>query len=186
MSYEQNLTDNENTWTKRSYNSDLEPHSDDIGNNDNDENYQKNKVFRGNHGFDFFEDRQPKVFIEDNFEQPRYHPSKDPNFGYDCEYNSKKRPLNSHEYSENNYQHEDALDKFNSLPDKFFPPNGQKGFSCAWINCNSVFPNRSRVKRHYFTHIKIKPFKCKNPECKKRFNRQDNYGCSLYKKLCLY
>lgn len=52
--------------------------------------------------------------------------------------------------------------------------NGAKAYTCPYEGCGMELPTLSRIKRHYIVHTKLKPFKCLNKNCNKRFSRKDN------------
>jgi hypothetical protein len=49
-----------------------------------------------------------------------------------------------------------------------------KSFICPHPGCKMELPSMSRIKRHYIVHTKLKPFKCLNVNCGKKFSRKDN------------
>jgi len=64
---------------------------------------------------------------------------------------------------------------FNDFDEDIFKfDQSTKMFNCPWEDCDKAFPSLSRIKRHYIIHTDIKPFKCLNPGCDRRFSRKDN------------
>lgn len=49
-----------------------------------------------------------------------------------------------------------------------------KIYECPEPGCFTELPSLSRIKRHYLVHTNLKPFKCLNKNCDKRFSRKDN------------
>ncbi|ORD99907.1 Z561 [Hepatospora eriocheir] len=64
---------------------------------------------------------------------------------------------------------------YNDFNDNIFSNtfNGQE-YVCPVEICKKPFPTMGRMKRHYITHTDIKPFKCRNRGCDRRFSRKDN------------
>lgn len=71
----------------------------------------------------------------------------------------------------------EKIDDIHFIPDDIFEiriENNIKMYYCPKRNCNKGFPSLSRVRRHYIVHTGHKPYKCLNPDCKKKFSRKDN------------
>ncbi|KAM0681325.1 transcriptional repressor [Glugoides intestinalis] len=69
----------------------------------------------------------------------------------------------------------DGVSSFNDFNEDIFKFNeNTKMYNCPWKGCDKVFPSLSRIKRHYIIHTDIKPFKCLNLACNRRFSRKDN------------
>jgi len=63
--------------------------------------------------------------------------------------------------------------------------NGIKMYICPYEGCTMELPTVSRIKRHYIVHTRLRPFKCLNRDCNKRFSRKDNM-LQHYKVHCSY
>ncbi|KAM0672432.1 hypothetical protein OCOL_000651 [Ordospora colligata] len=63
--------------------------------------------------------------------------------------------------------------------------NGIKMYICPYEGCTMELPTVSRIKRHYIVHTRLRPFKCLNKDCSKRFSRKDNM-LQHYKVHCNY
>lgn len=63
--------------------------------------------------------------------------------------------------------------------------NGAKSYACPYEGCTMELPTLSRIKRHYIVHTKLRPFRCLNKDCSKRFSRKDNM-LQHYKIHCSY
>lgn len=64
---------------------------------------------------------------------------------------------------------------FNDFDEDIFKfDQATKMYICPRNDCDKAFPSLSRIKRHYIIHTDIKPFKCLNPGCFRRFSRKDN------------
>ncbi|ORD94855.1 Z561 [Enterospora canceri] len=75
---------------------------------------------------------------------------------------------------------------FNDFDEKIFEMDETRGmFVCPVSGCEKEFPSLSRIKRHYIIHTDIKPFKCKNKDCDRRFSRKDNM-LQHYRTHCPY
>lgn len=57
---------------------------------------------------------------------------------------------------------------------KFHTKDKVKVYECPEPGCFTELPSLSRIKRHYLVHTNLKPFKCLNKNCDKRFSRKDN------------
>lgn len=69
----------------------------------------------------------------------------------------------------------DGVSSFNDFNENIFKFNDNtKMYNCPWEGCDKLFPSLSRIKRHYIIHTDIKPFKCLNLACNRRFSRKDN------------
>ena len=78
------------------------------------------------------------------------------------------------------------ITNYNDFPDNAFveEENG-KGYFCPRPGCKLILPGIGRIKRHFITHINLKPHHCKNKGCDKSFNRRDNRD-SHSKNNCRY
>ncbi|WEL38614.1 zinc finger domain-containing protein [Encephalitozoon hellem] len=95
----------------------------------------------------------------------------------------------SHEVSqEDSDAKEEKIESFADFETSMFPyksKNGIKSYTCPYEGCTMELPTLSRIKRHYIVHTKLRPFKCLNKDCSKRFSRKDNM-LQHYKIHCSY
>lgn len=80
------------------------------------------------------------------------------------------------------------IESFADFETSMFPyksKNGIKSYICPYEGCTMELPTLSRIKRHYIVHTKLRPFKCLNKDCSKRFSRKDNM-LQHYKIHCSY
>ncbi|KAL6120820.1 hypothetical protein NUSPORA_02384 [Nucleospora cyclopteri] len=78
------------------------------------------------------------------------------------------------------------LKSFNDFSEHIFTLNPKTNqFQCPVQECAKEFPSLSRIKRHFIIHTDIKPFKCKNKGCDRRFSRKDNM-LQHYRMHCQY
>ncbi|KMV66117.1 hypothetical protein M970_050590 [Encephalitozoon cuniculi EcunIII-L] len=80
------------------------------------------------------------------------------------------------------------IESFADFETSMFPyksKNGAKSYACPYEGCTMELPTLSRIKRHYIVHTKLRPFKCLNKDCNKRFSRKDNM-LQHYKIHCNY
>ncbi|AFN82994.1 putative transcriptional activator [Encephalitozoon romaleae SJ-2008] len=82
----------------------------------------------------------------------------------------------------------EKIESFADFETSMFPyksKNGIKSYICPYEGCTMELPTLSRIKRHYIVHTKLRPFKCLNKDCNKRFSRKDNM-LQHYKIHCSY
>ncbi|ADM11511.1 putative transcriptional activator [Encephalitozoon intestinalis ATCC 50506] len=81
-----------------------------------------------------------------------------------------------------------GIESFADFETSMFPyksKNGVKSYVCPYEGCTMELPTLSRIKRHYIVHTRLRPFKCLNKDCNKRFSRKDNM-LQHYKIHCSY
>lgn len=96
--------------------------------------------------------------------------------------------LSSEEEAEERRPKDARIGSFADFENSMFPyrsKNGVKSYVCPYQGCGMELPTLSRIKRHYIVHTKLKPFKCINKDCNKRFSRKDNM-LQHYKIHCSY
>ncbi|WUR03520.1 zinc finger C2H2 domain-containing protein [Vairimorpha necatrix] len=89
----------------------------------------------------------------------------------------KRRSYKKIENIEKILPENETIQSFTDFPDDLFTTkvrNGVTVFCCADDDCDMELPSLTRIKRHYLVHTNLKPFKCLNKHCNKRYSRRDN------------
>lgn len=85
-----------------------------------------------------------------------------------------KAPYNNASHFDKRIQ---IISSFTDFDDDLFIVEKEAGgvyYRCGLLTCRSRFKSLCLTKRHYFEHTGVKPYKCRNENCFKRFSRKDN------------